>query len=162
MGVDTRLYVNSSWTVQDIKEVIEKRLNVPVEVKFNDFAPDYICLVFAASVFPNSPKRMLNVHTKSDVGGFPAILLSLSANEEGHRILKTIAQTLGGLFNTHDTEDTYEEYEKPGKGNIDFIVKEAIKDNPKMGDDDKMMARYLENEGWKAKDVWPHPKKDKE
>lgn len=38
MGLNTRLYINISWSVEDVKDVIEKRFKVPVTLKFHDWA----------------------------------------------------------------------------------------------------------------------------
>ena len=45
MGLDTKLYINQSWSVEDIKDVIEKRFKIAVVLKFHDWAPDYLQMI---------------------------------------------------------------------------------------------------------------------
>ena len=81
-------------------------------------------------------------------------MLSLRANEPAHELLKTLAKTFGGMFQEGDHEEIFESFTKPGEGNIDFIVKQAVKDNPKIGDDDKAMIDYITQEKWRDNATW--------
>lgn len=161
MGVDTKLYISTVWTIQDIKDVIEKRFSVPVKLAFHEFAPEYITMEFQ---LPDSENpRLLHVHTNSFVGGLPAVNLGFRSNEEGHKILKTLAKTFGGLFQENDTGDGFQEFQKPGEGNIDFVIRQAIKDDPSLGDGGKNMVTYLAEEKWReTSTVWPKPNRTKE
>lgn len=161
MGVDTRLFINKSWTIEDIKEVIQKRFSVPVKLNFHDWAPDYITMEFQLPKAENA--RLLHIHTNSFVGGLPAINIGFRSNPEGHEILKTLAKTFGGLFQEADTGDEFKEFQKPGEGNIDFVVRQAIKDDPSLGQGGEEMASYISEEKWRqTSDVWNKPNKPKE
>ena len=160
MGVDTKLYISPSWTVEDIKEVIEKRFSVQTKIEFHDWSPDYVILRFGLA--GAEYQRSLNIHTKTSVGGFPAFSLGLRSNQDGCLILQTLAKTFGGLYQEADTNDDFEAFSKPGEGNIDFVVKEALKDDPSLGNDSKEMASYIAEEKWHDKEVWHKPDKIKE
>lgn len=160
MGVDTKLYIGQQWNIEDIKDVIEKRFDVPVTYEFHHFAPDYVVLKFQLRSAEH--ERGLHVHTKSHVGGLPAISLSFRSNDEGIQILKTLAETFGGLFTESDCGNTFEEYQKPGEGNIDFIIKEALKSDPTLSEGDYRMVQYIGEKKWMEHKVWPKPMKAKD
>lgn len=165
MGVDTTLYISNEWRIEDIKDVIQKRFSVPVEIMFHDWAPDYIILrtQLDAGEYDVGNKIQLSVHTKSYVGGLPAIAMTLRSNTINCEFLKTLAKTFGGLFQESDTTEDFEAFQKPGEGNIDFVIRKAIMDDPSLGDDDKRMASYIAEEKWRmSSDVWHKPNKAKE
>lgn len=146
MGVDTKLYISNRWSTQDIRDVITLRYGVPTEIGFHDFAPDYFTIEFK---LPGAMMgRVLNVHRNSEVGGLSATQMSFRSNEEGHDVLKTLAKTFGGLFQEYDTSDDFVEFQSPDSGDMDFIVKEALKSNPKLGRDVKLMEKFLSDRGW--------------
>lgn len=152
MGVDTRLYINNSWSVEDIKDVIGKRFEVPVTLKFHDWSPDYIQMILT---LPGTKEaRALNIFTKNAIGGLPATLLSLHHDSYSIGFLRVLAETFGGFFQEQDYEEVFEAFSKPGEGNIDFIVKQAIKDEPKLADDDKAMVTYIAEEKWRDNATW--------
>lgn len=144
MGVDTRLYINPKWEVKDIKEVIEKRFKTTAKVNFHDFAPDYMTIQF--KIPDGQYERLLHVHTKTEVGGLPAILLDFRSNEEGIAILKKLAETFGGLFNEADTDDIFESYDPPAKSEAEFLLDEAIKEDPENGRNIEKLINFLRKE----------------
>jgi hypothetical protein len=160
MGVDTKLYIGRQWSLEDIKDVIEKRFSVPVTFVFHDFAPDYVSMKFKLT--HREYERELHVHTHTFVGGLPAIGLGFRSNPESTEVLRTLAKTFGGLFQEEDTTDIFQEYSKPGEGNIDFVIKQAIKDDPKLGHDDEGIVRYIAEKKWSDNKVWPRPIKLRE
>lgn len=147
MSVDTRLYISHRWNVKDICDVITLRFGVETAIKFNDWAPDYMTVHFR---LPDSETgRMLHVHTDSMIGGFKAIQVGFRSNPEDHKILKTLAKTFGGLFQESDTTEDFEAFNIESNGNVDFIVNEALKSNPKLGRNTQQIAKFIADEGWK-------------
>lgn len=146
MGVDTKLYISNRWNVKDIRDVISLRFGVKTEIKFHDYAPDYMTIHFKLPEAENA--RMLNVHTDSMVGGFKAIQLNFRSNPEGCKVLKTLAKTFGGLFQESDTTDDFIEFRTPSNGDADFILNEALKHDPKLGRDSKKLGQFVLTEGW--------------
>jgi hypothetical protein len=147
MGVETKLYISNRWNVKDICDVISLRFGVRTDIKFHDWAPDYMTVHFKLPQSENG--RMLHVHTDSMVGGFKAIQMNFRSNPEGCKILETLAETFGGLFQESDTTDDFKEFRTNSNGEVDFIVNEALKSDPKLGRDFQQMARFIANEGWK-------------
>lgn len=144
MGVDTRLYINNRWNINDIKDVIEDRFNTKVKINFHEFAPDYITLEFKAF----DEDRMLHVHRDTEIAGFKATKLDFRSNDNGHKILRTLAETFGGLFNENDFNDDFEAYGSPDYGNAQFLINEAIKKDPSIGMDKAKLINFLTN--WKV------------
>jgi hypothetical protein len=145
MGVDTRLFISHNWSLEDISHVISRRYSTKVKFKFCDPVADLTWLLFELG----GDERQLSVFMDSEIGGFRAISLSMRSNPPANRLLKTLAQTFGGLYQDGDTTDSFEEYQNPGQGEMNWILKEAIKSDPELGKDPKAMADYLLKEGWK-------------
>lgn len=95
MGVDARLYLNTRWGLDNIKDVIERTQNTKVEIRsHHDFSPGYFSFDFK--------DRMMNVHTYSNFPTGQVTHLSLCSNPEGIKILKDIAEVLGGVLMEQD------------------------------------------------------------
>jgi hypothetical protein len=91
------------------------------------------------------------------------MMLGLHADSQASEILETLAKTFGGLFQAQDDTENFVAFEKPGTGDIDFIVAEAIKHNPVLGRDSEAIAKYIQNEEWRnSSKVWNKPSKGKE
>lgn len=146
MGVDSHLYVSKRWNVSDIRDILTKRMGLKVTTRFHDFALDYVILHFEVE---EGEYRSLNVHSDTNVGGFPAMLLSFRSNEQGIKILRKIAETTGGIFQEEDCSGDMQEIQPPDEGNASFVVKECLKANPRCGDDEKVLAVMLTEGSWK-------------
>jgi hypothetical protein len=100
MGVDTKLYVNSRWQLEDIVHIIKSKYG-EVTIKSNhDFSIGYFNLFFG--------KRMMHVFCNTATPLGAATLLSLGCDDEAHEILKSIAERIGGAFIDNDVDDKCE------------------------------------------------------
>jgi hypothetical protein len=148
-----RLYISKEWSVTDIADVLQRRLETKVKIEFHDWALDYITLnleYMGATLF-------FHVHSDVHVAGLSARLISTHAGYEGILVLKKLADTFGGLYQESDTTEEFEAIPKPGEGNIDFVVRQAIKHNPELGSNDEAMAAYIKEEQWRAGFEWHKP-----
>jgi len=141
MGVDTKLYISHRWNINDIKDVLQNRLNCDVKITFNEFAPNYVNLHFK--------ERMLHIHTDSQVSGFPAILLSFRSNPEGIGILELLAETFGGILQVQDCNNDALIFDQPDYGNNAFLLNEALKNDPRSGNDLEKFNKFTKQ--WKNK-----------
>jgi len=149
MGVDTKLYINRDWTVQDVRDVLKNRLGIETKTIFHDWAPDYVVLRFPSKY--EKCDRLLHVHTKTHVAGFPAMGLDFRSNPEGIGILRVLAETFGGLFQEQDVTEDFQAFQKPGHGNIDFVLKEAVKKEPELAENIEQMAQFIVEGKWRNK-----------
>ena len=106
MGVDTRLIINSKWSLEDIKETVRAHLDVSVEWRATH-TPSYNIFVFTHE----GEERQMNVHTSYPTPIGPAVLLSLRHNDQAVRIMTVIAKALGGFLQPEDYAATYECFE---------------------------------------------------
>ncbi len=97
MGVDTHLYLNTRWDLNDIIKVIERTQNKKVEVKAHEG------MILGYFDF-NVGERRIFVHLNSQTPIGSATYLSLHADEEAHKILKDIADVLGGILEYFDSD----------------------------------------------------------
>lgn len=97
MGVDAHLYLNTRWGLDDIKTVIGRTQDTEVAIRsHHDFAPGYFSFDFK--------DRMLNVHTYANFPTGQVTLLSLRSNPEGIKILRDVAEVLGGVLMKQDSD----------------------------------------------------------
>ena len=97
MGVNTHLYLNPKWRLDDILNVIERTQGEKPEIRsHHDFAPGYFEFGFKG--------RSLNVHTQTQLPTGVVTLLSFRSNPEGIKILRDIADTLGGILEERDSD----------------------------------------------------------
>ncbi|MFA5937401.1 MAG: hypothetical protein WC822_06025 [Candidatus Paceibacterota bacterium] len=106
MGVDTKVYLNTRWNLDNIKTIIERTQNTKVEIESNhSFAPGYFTFTLPEK------KRIIHVHSYTTTPLGTATLLSMRSDEEGKQILKGIAEVVGGMFMDNDVD-----------GKCDFIM----------------------------------------
>ena len=105
MGVDTRLIISSRWSLENVKDVLE--FHQGIKSKFRScckISSNYI-------IIECDNGRSINcfVNSHSVIGA--TTHLSLSSNPETIKMLKGIANVLGGFLNTEDTNEIYEHIE---------------------------------------------------
>ncbi len=98
MGTDTHLYLNTRWGLDDIKKVIERTQNAKVEVIAH--SDNMLLGYFHFTV----GERQIFVGTNCQTPIGTATYLSLSANEQAHKIFKDIASILGGILEYYDSD----------------------------------------------------------
>jgi len=113
MSVDTILYLNSRWELDDIKKVIERTQQTKVVVHSNhDISTGFFNFIFN--------DRRMSVFTNHSTPIGTATYLSLGWNSEAVKIMRDIATVFGGVL-----------IEEDSSGNAEFI-------NGNMNDDDKL------------------------
>jgi hypothetical protein len=145
MGVDTQLYISHRWNVEDVRDVLTRRLGYKVKTELSDSSPTYFRLIFNTG---GEYDRILHVHTDSEIGGFPAINMNFRSNDEGIAILRKLAESFGGLFAEEDCSGTFEEIQAPDQGNAAYVLKECLKTNPRAGSDTDTLVEMLRSESW--------------
>ena len=97
MGVDTHLYLNPRWGLDDILTVIERTQGEKPEIKsHHSFAPGYFSFDFKG--------RSLNVFTNHQLPTGAVTYLSFRSNPEGIKNLRDIAGVFGGIIMESDSE----------------------------------------------------------
>jgi hypothetical protein len=138
MGLDRRLFISDRWDVQDVQDTIKSIFNV--EVKYEPtHSPDYTRLNFRIGDDP----RSMSVFSGSEHAGFKGILLSLGACGESDRILRAIAERLGGFYNEQDCNDNYVLYPYVAASNLEFLLKDAVKTGKTDGRNSEAFREYL-------------------
>ena len=121
MSVDAKLYLNTRWELDDIKRVLERTQGKEVTVKSNhDISLGYFNFFVG--------DRMIHIFANSHTPIGEATYLSMASNTEGRKILKDIAQVLGGVFMENDYDGKCELIEGAmceGDG-LPYFIKFAI------------------------------------
>ena len=105
MGADTHLYLSKRWGLDDIKTVIERTQDTKVEVESRgNMAIDYFNFSFKVG----SSERMMHVHADAALPTGPVTLLSLSHNPQAIKVMRAIAECLGGLLEENDYDSMAE------------------------------------------------------
>ena len=125
MGVDTGLYLSNRWSLDDLRDVIEKHLGCPVEIKSTtNSMPDYHLFIFTYK----GEKRQLNVHCaiNTPLGRFTLIALGKWGHSE--EILQSIGEVLGGLYydNDYDNKMDWLTGKLDEDNNLSYHVKYAV------------------------------------
>lgn len=144
MGVDTKLYLNTKWELNNIIELIEYIKGEKIEVISNhSFAPGYFCF--------NLSKRMIHVHTYTHTPLGEATLLDMHSDDESHELFKKIAETLGGIYIENDCDDKCEMMQGRtwDENGLQYFLKYAIVHDD-IADDDiegflKSMNKWYDN-----------------
>lgn len=105
MGVDTKLFLNSSVGLDELKGFIESDLDTKITIQ-GTHTPTYQTWQFDFE----DTNRSLNVHLNSKYGGFSGTLLSFASNDQGKRIMKAIADVFGGFFQAEDGDGIWEDF----------------------------------------------------
>lgn len=113
MGVDTKLFLNHTVRLEEIRETLKHKLNLETKV-LNSHTPEYVILTFVSKKVKYEG-RSLNIHLNSLVAGFSGTLLTMRSNDVGLEILSCIAETFGGFHCPEDVEDNYNVF----NGNMD-------------------------------------------
>src|SRR5574343_1562108 len=103
MGIDTGLYLSNRWNLDDLRDVNEKHLGCPVEIRpTTNSMPDYHLFIFTYK----GEKRQLNVLYASNttLGRFTLITLRQTFGQ-ANEILKSIGEVLGGLYYDNDYDN---------------------------------------------------------
>lgn len=122
MSVDRRLFINSSWSLDNIVTILK---SVPEISDVNIVRTTSLDYTIVALKY-NEEQRQLNVHNSSRYGGFNGTLLTLGAWGESEAILTTIAERIGGLYTHVDSEDVVKAYDYAADGNLDFMLRYAV------------------------------------
>lgn len=125
MGVDARLFINSSWRADDIKDLLKTLPQVDKDnVKIlQTHSPDYVILSFKY----NDEQRELGFFYSSTYAGFTGNLLSFRTWGASKEILTTIAKRVGGFFSPQDVnDDNWERFDHPADGGLAFMVRLAV------------------------------------
>jgi hypothetical protein len=138
MGVDTQLYLNSKWKLNEIKKVIERTQGIKVTVISNhDTSIGYFNFIL------EKLGRMIHVFSNIHTPIGTATLLSMGADDQSHKIFKDIAKVFGGIFTDNDCDCKAEFIQ----GNmcednvIPYFVKYAIVDKGIRPDDFKALIK---------------------
>lgn len=139
MGVDARLFINSSWGVDDI-ECLIKTLPDASDVKIiRTHTPDYTIISFKW----NDEQRELGYFPGSNFAGFSGTQLSFRTWGASKEILTAIAGRIGGWFSPQDcNDDNWERFDHPADGNLLFMVKQAVLEGKCNGHDFEEFAKY--------------------
>lgn len=121
MSVNTILYLNPKWEIRDIATVAERTQGKEVRVEALQGS-----IVGCFNIFVGDRRIFAITNNQTPIG--VATYLSIGANEGGKRILRDIAEVLGGLFQPEDYNENYEliqgeVYEGNG---LPFFIKYAI------------------------------------
>jgi hypothetical protein len=140
MSICTQLYLNTRWELDDIKTVIERVTGDKVEVKSNhDTSIGFYWFLLTKK------KRQISVFTNNRTPIGSTTYLSMGANDEGHKILKAIAEVFGGIYVDNDCDGKCELI----NGNIDdgdalaYFLKYAIVDDGIKKDDLKGFIKSM-------------------
>jgi len=140
MGVDARLFINSSWGVDDLKCLLETLPEVDGKVKIiSTHTADYTIISFKW----NEEQRELGYFPGSRFAGFVGTQLSFRTWGASKEILTTIAGRIGGWFSPEDcNDDNWERFDHPADGNLLFMVKQAVLEGKSDGHDFEEFAKY--------------------
>lgn len=101
MSVDTKLYLNPKWELEDIITVLERTQGKKVKVES--------CHKTSPGMFHfNVGDRMITVFTNHETPIGTVTYLSLGANNEAIKIFRDVAEILGGLLQPEDTREIHE------------------------------------------------------
>jgi hypothetical protein len=108
MSVDTKLFISSSHSLDDVKKVIESRFNVKVSIVATD-SPSHQRFCFSLKTPTGDENRMLHVFTNYEVSGFHGTLLSLNKFGQANNILETLASVFGGFYQQEDSSLSWDQ-----------------------------------------------------
>lgn len=121
MGVSTKLYLNTRWGLDDIKAIMERTQGKKVKIKSNhDIAPGFFTFTTGG--------QDVSVFINDQIPTGTATMLMMYATDEAHKLLKGIADVLGGILMDSDYDGQCQlingaMYEEDG---LPYFVKYAI------------------------------------
>ena len=155
MSVDTKLYIESKWELNDVKEILESHFDLvekrrsekvfnkrvvrkfKVEIEPSKGQPNCYNMYFEIKGSKQGPRRMFVItNTHSPIG--PATWFSLGHNEESIQIMRKIADVLGGAVIENDCEcdvDFVDGSLHDGDG-LAYFIKYALIHNEMKNNDD--------------------------
>lgn len=124
MGVDTKLFISSQYTVQEVKTVIEKSFQTQVIIDTtND--PNYVRLSFSIQ---GDVRRSLSLFNSYTYNGFSGTLLGLDHSGRAVEIMECLAKVFGGFLQPNDCEESHRGY--PGslspEDGLSFWIRYAV------------------------------------
>lgn len=127
MGADRKLFINSSWEPEDIKELLETLPEVSGLQIINSHTPSYVILTFAYDGANGKEERQMNFHYSSKRAGFTGNLITLGIFGSSDTILTTIADRIGGFYEENDCSDKgFVAYDFNVDHNLGFMLRNAV------------------------------------
>lgn len=128
MGVSAKLYISKTQFSDNVsmfrmleQTIVEEFGSQPINKEMANHADgDYWMMYWNDGL----NKRQLNIFPNSVVGGFPAILLDLGANDNSDKLFRAIAQKMGGIFQPNDCNREAEIFQDPMEGNEEWLLKQ--------------------------------------
>lgn len=127
MADSAKLYVNAQkWELSDLYDLVVTHVEqlcpkaTLIEVKQCTAQPGQT--VWFYYLIKTGPGMVMI--TKSDVGGFPAWLIDMSARrEKSLKLLRSIGEKIGGMYTPREGDGFFEELEDPFQNEADFTLK---------------------------------------
>ncbi len=142
MGVDRTLFINSSWGVRDVADLV-RTIEAVENVKImGTHEADYTLIGFTYLGADGKEDRQISFHRSSNRAGFVGTLLTLRANGCSELILKTIAERLGGFYEHQDCDGQIERFDFKADGNLGFMIRQAIIEGKSDGLDVDEFTKY--------------------
>lgn len=145
MGVDTKLFVRTTVSPEDIVEALKALGKKDVEWKPTTVAPGY-CNIFFKSETKGWDKRMIHFHHNlgEESLGIPSNLMSLNQNEEAEKVFEQLAKIFGGVLQRTDTIDDCEMYRTAGYGNVRWLLDRFFACNPNISEDSEKQVEAFQ------------------
>ena len=104
MGIDTRLLISSRWELDDVRTVLKKYLDCDTTLEYCDASRS-----FKMAIDGNGIDRRIFILTNRRTPLGSNTYMSMRSDPQSIKIMRTIADVLGGYLNEEDTNDYYEE-----------------------------------------------------
>lgn len=99
MGVDTELYIDNRWELDDIKTVIERIAGENIKVS----SYHTTSVGFYHFTLPKMGRSIdVFVNARTPIG--TATLLTLESDDEAHKLFESIAEIFGGIYMENDSD----------------------------------------------------------
>jgi len=155
MGVDTKLYVNNKFSLEDVINVIKHHVmpevfgiaaeqcdyNKEHEPKIVASEHNYDCGYIVFGVDGNKRSMWYYLPSKTPLG--PCKSFSLGHNDQAIKIMTIIAEVLGGIVQEQDSYDAFKMYrgKLDDENGLSFFVKNSVicnQNDGEMEDIDKL------------------------
>ncbi len=125
MADSAKLYVNATkWELSDLYDLVVDHTQrlcpkaTLIKVDHN-IAQNTVWFYYLIKTGPG-----MVMITKSDVGGFPAWLIDMSARrEKSLKLLRSIGEKIGGMYTPREGNGIFEELEDPFQNEHEFTLK---------------------------------------